>query len=63
MTDEDSDSDDPWPWIVGAILLVAIAGAVTYLLVSSARRKRALEAATTLPPAPSDEGSSASTDR
>ena len=63
VTDEDADSDDAWPWIVGAILLVAIAGAVTYLLVSSARRKRALEAATTLPPAPSDEGSSASTDR
>ena len=63
VTDEDSDSDDAWPWIVGAILLVAIAGAVTYLLVSSARRKRALEAATTLPPAPSDEGSSASADR
>lgn len=63
VTDEDADADGSWPWIVGAILLVAIAGAVTYLLVSSARRKRALEAATTLPPAPSDEGSPGSTDR
>jgi methionine-rich copper-binding protein CopC len=36
--DEDSTFGQVWPWMAGGILLLAVAGAVTYLLVSRARR-------------------------
>lgn len=36
--DEGSASGAVWPWVAGAILLVAVAAAVTYLLVSRSRR-------------------------
>jgi methionine-rich copper-binding protein CopC len=36
-------SSDAWPWIIGGIVLVALAGGVAYLLVSRARQKRELE--------------------
>ncbi|MET0736511.1 MAG: copper resistance CopC family protein [Microbacterium sp.] len=39
---EDSSTSDAWPWIIGGVLLVAVAGAVVYLLVSRARREKAL---------------------
>ena len=41
-TDEDSTFADVWPWVVGGLLLAAVAGAVVYLVVSRARREKAL---------------------
>lgn len=38
----DSTFGDVWPWVIGAILLAGVAGAVLYLLVSRARREKAL---------------------
>lgn len=41
-TDEGSSAGAVWPWVVGGLLLIAVAGAVVYLLVSRARRDNAL---------------------
>ncbi len=40
--DEDSTSDEVWPWIVGGVILAGVGGAVVYLLVSRSRREKAL---------------------
>jgi methionine-rich copper-binding protein CopC len=40
---EDSTFADVWPWVVGGFLVAGVGGAVLYLLVSRARRERALE--------------------
>lgn len=41
--DEDATSTaEAWPWVVGGLILVGVAGAVLYLLTSRARRQRAL---------------------
>jgi methionine-rich copper-binding protein CopC len=39
---EPASGGDAWPWIIGGIVLVALAGGITYLLVSRARREKAL---------------------
>ncbi len=44
---EDSTFADVWPWVVGGILVAALGGAVLYLLVSRARRDKALSDART----------------
>lgn len=40
--DEPSSFSDVWPWVIGGILIVGLGGAVVYLLVSRARREKAL---------------------
>lgn len=42
--DADATSADGWPWVVFGIVAAALAGAVVYLLVSRARREKALAA-------------------
>lgn len=58
-SDEDSTFADVWPWVVGGLLLAAVGGAVLYLLVSRAQRRKALEQASAagaaVPPAPRSE--------
>ncbi|WP_091491393.1 copper resistance CopC family protein [Microbacterium pygmaeum] len=39
---EDTTTAQAWPWVVGGIVLVAVAGGIVYLLVSRARQQRAL---------------------
>lgn len=41
---DEGASGDVWPWVIGGILLAAVAGAVIYLLTSRARREKALAA-------------------
>lgn len=43
--DADSMFGDVWPWVIGLIVFAAVGGAVLYLLVSRARRRKALEEA------------------
>lgn len=38
----DASSNDVWPWVIGAVIVLAIAGALIYLLTSRGRRERAL---------------------
>ncbi|MET0296061.1 MAG: copper resistance protein CopC [Microbacterium sp.] len=53
--DEDSTFGDVWPWVIGLLVFAAVGGAVLYLLVSRARRRKALaDAAPTAPDAESD---------
>ena len=40
--EEDASSDGVWPWVIGAVIVLAIAGALIYLLTSRGRRERAL---------------------
>lgn len=47
--DEDTTFAQAWPWVVGGILVAALAGAVLYLVTSRARREKALAAAGTNP--------------
>lgn len=42
---DDSSFSDVWPWVVGGLLVAGLGGAVVYLLVSRARREKALEQA------------------
>ena len=48
--DEDSSFGDVWPWVVFGLIAVAAGGAVVYLLVSRARREKALAAASSTAP-------------
>lgn len=40
--DADNASGAVWPWVVGGIVILGVAGAVTYLLVSRSRQKKSL---------------------
>ncbi|MEV8268033.1 copper resistance CopC family protein [Microbacterium sp. NPDC076911] len=40
--DAENASGAVWPWVVGGIVVVGVAGAVTYLLVSRSRQKKSL---------------------
>ena len=42
VPDADTTAGDAWPWVLGGLLLVGLGGAVVYLLVSRARREKAL---------------------
>ena len=50
--DEDATAASAWPWILGGLIIVAVAGAVVYLLVSRARRRKALEEGRSASPQP-----------
>lgn len=56
----DSTFGEVWPWVVGGIVVIALGGAVVYLLVSRARREKALAAR---PGAGPDGGSETPTER
>lgn len=40
--DDDSTFGEAWPWVLGGLVVVALGGAVLYLLVTRARREKAL---------------------
>jgi len=61
---EDASSADVWPWVIGAVIVLAIAGALIYLLTSRGRRERALaDASQDGAEAPPGDGSEPPLDR
>jgi len=53
--DEDSTFGDVWPWVIFGIVGAAILGAVVYLLMSRARREKALREGSAGDPRPGSE--------
>lgn len=61
---ENASSNDVWPWVVGGLIVLAVAAALIYLWTSRARRERALaDARDRGAQGPSDGGSEAPLDR